>query len=310
MTGPGASTDGVAFYCVASARYFPGAVAMINSLRLIGHREPIHVLGWGLTPAQAELLSQQATVVQAPPGREPFTLKPFLPLRDPTDVMVLIDTDMIVTRPLDPLIEAASRGSVVAFRDHADRFRPEWGPMLDLEPLRRQPYLCSGLVAMGRSSGEGVLRAIEDLQARVDYERSYFGRHDTSYPLLYADQDVLNAILASQVESERIVALEHRLAPMTPFEGLEVIDSKTLRCEYRDGTQPYLLHHSLAPKPWEAHGGEGPYTGLLRRLLAGPDVALRMPRRAIPSTLRSRRLAGVRRAGAKARERVRFALKP
>ena len=27
-----------AFYCVADERYFLGAVAMINSLRLVGHR--------------------------------------------------------------------------------------------------------------------------------------------------------------------------------------------------------------------------------------------------------------------------------
>ena len=30
-----------AFYTVADARYFLGAVGMINSLRLVGHDEPI-----------------------------------------------------------------------------------------------------------------------------------------------------------------------------------------------------------------------------------------------------------------------------
>ena len=63
----------------------------------------------------------------APAGREPHTLKPALPLARPADVMVLIDADMIVTRTLRPLIEDAAEGRVVAFRNHADRFVPEWG---------------------------------------------------------------------------------------------------------------------------------------------------------------------------------------
>ena len=43
------------FYCVADERYFLGAVGMINSLRLQGHAEPIHVLDCGLRPGQREL---------------------------------------------------------------------------------------------------------------------------------------------------------------------------------------------------------------------------------------------------------------
>ena len=30
-----------AFYCVADERYFLGLVGMLNSLRLLGHREPV-----------------------------------------------------------------------------------------------------------------------------------------------------------------------------------------------------------------------------------------------------------------------------
>ena len=53
--GPGAMTE-VAFYCVAGERYFLGAVALVNSLRLVGHREPVFLLDCGLSdgPARAD----------------------------------------------------------------------------------------------------------------------------------------------------------------------------------------------------------------------------------------------------------------
>ena len=43
-----------AFYCVADARYFLGAVGMINSLRVLGHEETVYVLDCGLTDGQRE----------------------------------------------------------------------------------------------------------------------------------------------------------------------------------------------------------------------------------------------------------------
>ena len=46
-----------AFYCVADERYFLGAVGLINSLRLVGHDEPVYLLDCGLTDAQRELLA-------------------------------------------------------------------------------------------------------------------------------------------------------------------------------------------------------------------------------------------------------------
>ena len=48
-----------AFYCVADSRYFPGAVGLVNSLRLVGHREPILVLDTGLTDAQRPCSSRR-----------------------------------------------------------------------------------------------------------------------------------------------------------------------------------------------------------------------------------------------------------
>ena len=96
-----------AFYCVSSEMFFLGAVALINSLRLVGHREPVFVLDCGLTPTQRELLSADATVVPAPGPTTPFLLKTVAPLRHPAEVMVLIDADIIVTRSLGELIDRA-----------------------------------------------------------------------------------------------------------------------------------------------------------------------------------------------------------
>jgi hypothetical protein len=293
-----------AFYCVSSAAYFLGAVGMINSLRLLGHDEPVFVMDCGLTVRQREVLDPHVNLVPAPEDREPFTLKAVLPLARPAETMVLIDTDVIVTSSLGPLISEASRGRVVAFRNHADRFADEWAEMLDLAPLPRRPYLCSGLVALGRSPGTRVLELLDDRQGRIDYARSYFGAHDPGYPLLYADQDVLNAVLASRVDAERVVALDHRLAPMTPFEGVEVIDERRLHCAYADGTDPYLLHHSLSPKPWQHPSPEGPYTRLLRRALSGPDVEIALPAAELPRRLRAGALRRVE-GQVRARERLR-----
>jgi hypothetical protein len=39
-----ANSPQAAFYCVADERFFLGAVGLINSLRLVGHAEPIYLL--------------------------------------------------------------------------------------------------------------------------------------------------------------------------------------------------------------------------------------------------------------------------
>ena len=69
------ATPNAAFYAVANSRYFLGAVGMLNSLRLLGHREPAYVLDCGLTPQQRELLAPHATLVPAPSDAPPYLLK-------------------------------------------------------------------------------------------------------------------------------------------------------------------------------------------------------------------------------------------
>ena len=73
---------------------------MVNSLRVHGHSDPVYVLDCGLDPDQRDLLAPHATLVPAPSEAPPWLLKTVAPLRHPAEVMVLIDADMIVTRPL------------------------------------------------------------------------------------------------------------------------------------------------------------------------------------------------------------------
>ena len=287
MTSP----EPVAFYCMSSDVYFLGAVGMINSLRLQGHEEPIYLLDLGLTAAQRELLAPEVRFVGAPDDRPPWLLKTVAPLAHPAETMVLIDADMVVTRPLSELIERAREGRVIAFENQVDRFVPEWSELLDLAPVQRRPYVCSGLVLCGGEVGAEVIRLLDDRQRQVEFGRTHFARNDPGYPLLYLDQDVLNAVLQGGVDPGGFDPLSYRLAPMPPFDGLELLDAEALRCAYADGTEPYVVHHILPEKPWLKGLYDGPYVRLLKRLLSGPGLAIRVPPDELPLRVRTGALA-------------------
>jgi hypothetical protein len=295
-----------AFYCVADERYFLGAVGLLNSLRLVGHTEPFHLLDCGLTPAQRELISPHANLVPNRGETPPWLLKTVAPLRHPAEAMVLIDADMVVTRRLDEAIEAAASERVVAVINDRDHFVGEWGELLDLGPVRRQPYVSSGLIFAGEEIGREVLGLMERLQDRVDFDQTFWRRNVPDYPFLYGDQDVLNAILASErVAPERFEALEHRLAPTPPFGSLRVLDEASLRCAYPDGTEPYAVHH-FATKPWLEPTHHGVYSRLLRRALIGPGLEVAVDQAELPLRLREGFLALLDRKRVNASEQFRW----
>jgi hypothetical protein len=293
--GRSAATHDAAFYCVADNRYFLGAVGLINSLRLLGHSEPIYLLDCGLESDQLELLTPHVELVPAPDKSPPWLLKTVAPLAHPAHVMVLLDTDMIVTRKLSDLVGLAAGGRVVAFRDRdEDRYFPEWAE-LGLGSPRRQPYLSSGFVSLGQPLAESILQTLGSAQRHVDFGRTFWRRNVRDYPYLYADQDVLNAILATTVEPERIVALENRLAPNPPFRGVRIVDEGTLQCAHRDGIEPYVLHQFVR-KPWLERMYHGIYPRLLARLLLSDDVEVRVPESEVPRRMRRGPIASAERA--------------
>jgi hypothetical protein len=287
-----------AFYCVSSGLFFLGAVAMVNSLRLLGHSEPIFVLDCGLSAAQRDFLSAEATVVAAPKSTTPFLLKTVAPLRHPAEVMVLIDADIIVTRSLEHLIHHARQGRIVAVEHGQDRYFPEWGDLIG-RTARHRRYVSSSLVLLGGPVGSNVIQNMDRVQRRIDLERTpysgsvpdfaslggSFPDTDPRHPFYFADQDVLNAILATQVDAEQVEVLDRRAEAITPFTGLRLIDEKTLRCTFEDGTEPFAVHHFMPTKPWLEPTIPGVYSRLLTRLLYGPDVALHVPHSELPDHL-------------------------
>ena len=295
----------VAFYCLADERYFVGAAGLVNSLRLVGHTEPIFLLDCGLAPAQRALLEPHVDLIPGPSDIPPYLLKTWAPLARSAEVMVVIDCDMIVTRPLTDPIAAASPGRVVGVDNAMNRSLPEWGQLLDLGPVHRQPSVTSALVVLGGSSGEEVLRLWDDRQRHVDFELGWFRKRDLDYPFLLLEEDVLNAVLSTRLEPDDLMILENRLAPVPPFGGLEVLDVAALRCAYADGTEPYAVHQYRC-KPWLEPAYDGVYSRLLRRLLAGPGVAVRVPREDIPLRLRTGPLSYLERQRVNAREQVRW----
>ena len=274
-----------AFYCVADARYFPGLVAMVNSLRLQGHDEAIYVLDCGLTEAQRIQVGAEATIVERPDDTAPWMQKTYAPLHYPARVMVLIDADIIATRALTEPIALAGADRIVAFRNDHQLHFSAWGDLLDLGPTRPGPYVSSGLVAIAGEPGLELLRLWEDRKSRVDPARSYFGANEPGFEFPYLDQDVLNAILRTRVEPERLVVLDHRLAANPPFDGLRISDLPRARCRYDDGLEPFVLHH-FDRKPWQSRLRSNVYTRLLTRLLLSDDVAIRLDPAQLPRRLR------------------------
>ena len=280
---------------------------MLNSLRLLGHAEPLYVMDCGLTTRQRDMLAPHASVVTAPRQAPPYLSKTILPLQHPAEVVVLIDADVIVTRALTKLIDQARGGKVIAFRTIYDRFFPEWGDLLGLGPARRQPYVCSAVVFLGGQEGHEVLRLMDEGQAqvppptRLPPDPSRFFSTVAHSPLQLADQDVLNAVLSTRPEPERFVALEHGLAPEPPFAGLRPVGEDGIRYAAGDGTEPYLLHH-LGAKPWLVPMRDSPYSRLLSRMLLEQGLEVGVPEGDVPVRLRRGPRAAVSRALASLRD--------
>jgi hypothetical protein len=292
-TPGGVDVPPCAFYTVADRRHFIGAVALLNSLRLAGHAEPVFLVDAGLTGPQRGMLAEHVSLLSAPVGMPPVYMAPLGPLARPADVAVIIDADIIVLRLLTPLVESAAHGRVVAFVNdppNHERFFPDWAARLGLGSLRRRPYLNAGLFVVPRPLADRLLGLWLACQEKIDYGRTRYGAADMSDPFYFADQDVVNALLSAELRDDEIACLEHRWAPHTPLRGIRIVDERELICEYPDGSRPYLLHHTLA-KPWLQATEPNVYSRLLPRLLFASDVTVKLSPADVPLRLRPGRLA-------------------
>jgi hypothetical protein len=291
----------VTFYTIANARYFPGLAALLNTLRLNGHEEELVVLDEGLTPGQRQRLAPHATLVELPRERlsHPALLKPYPAELSPSGVVVLIDSDMIVTRPLTGPLAAAGDGRIAVYSDHessASRWFAEWEREFDLAaPPRRQRYVNAGFVAFSQERWPEFLARWRRACELVPLER--YGELPRFVPrrtvlegesLWAGDQDALNAILMSEIPEDAI-ALQPAHEQPDWLAEVELEDAQTLTCRYRGG-ETAILHFSLAPKPWEPTGwrrvSRNAYIELFPRVVLADDVALRLEPAELPPWLR------------------------
>lgn len=321
MASPSAE---VTYLTIADERFFVGAVALVNSLRLTGHHERIVVLDAGLTPGQRAILERECELREPPLAREGVFvvfLKTVVHLLGLTGTVVLVDSDVIVTRNLGPVVAAAQAGRIVLVADQfPDRYFPEWEEILGLErPPRRDPHLGAGFIALDLDQWPDFMPRWLELCGRVPPNRAdlpFDLPRDVvrANPFAFPEQDVLNALLASEVEPDRIEVFPLDVFPGPPHnDALRIVDRQSLRCAYGEH-EPFLLHYWNHPKVWLPGARAGlaldAYVELMARLLTADDVPLRLPARSLPVWLRDGvRGRLVRRTPRRIRRTIRGALR-
>jgi len=286
----------LAFYCVCDRNHFLGLVGLINSLRIVGHNEPVYVLDCGLTEAQREVIEENAVVVTMAPDTSPVMLKHVLPISRPAEVMVLVDVDVIFTRRLSEIVEQARQlqKPVLFLNDVTDRFHPAWESLGFGAPVPH-PYFNSGMLILPAAPARAFLKLFEQGQRRLDaglVAPAYAGTQASvrgqmprpEDPFYFPDQDVLNAMIGTAIQLGSVSVAAEGAVSYWPFPGVRVTDTDRLECRYQDGSQPFILHHILT-KPWNGVVAPSVYTKLLTRLLCGPDLRIRVTT-SLPMALR------------------------
>jgi hypothetical protein len=287
--------DPVRFFTISDARHYPGLVALVNSLRLQGHGEPITVLDLGLHDAQREALGAECDLVTPPPHspRHPWLLEPQACMLRDAEIVVYVDADVIVTDPLGSIIDAARDGRICVFTDiPPTRWFAEWEQIFDLaQPPRRQPYVNAGFLAFSSTAFPDLLPRWFECCDRLVAQPTYLDTGSLDSPTALSSQDALNAILMSEVAPDRIAFQRAEAEAQGPDQlaRTRVVDLDRLSCRIDDHPTT-LLHAWGSPKPWEPAAAQGlrrsAYLRCLRRLLSADDVAVPVPPPSVPMWLR------------------------
>jgi hypothetical protein len=274
---------------------------MLNSLRLTGNEGELLVVDLGLRDEQRERLRGLATVASLDsPPEHPVLAKITADLFR-SGVVVVIDSDVIVLRALNDLVESARAGKIVVFPDHwitKDRFFPEWESAYELaSPLRPRRYVGSGCLAVSIDHRPEFFDRWRRACRRISPDAiamPEFGGH-VGGPFELPDQDALNALLMSEVPDEAQCVVPSDSQNVLAPDGLrevEILDVKSLHTRYR-GEAPALLHYGMSPKAWERDGwrrvrSDDAYLKLFPRLAFAPDVPVRLRESEVPIWLRPR----------------------
>jgi hypothetical protein len=280
-----------AFFTVCSSRYFPGLIALLNSLRLTGHSGPLFVLDVDLRPEQRMRLEGHCTLVRldTEEGINPLLLKGYPEAIEVDDVAVIIDNDVIVTGSLMPAVELAQAGQICVYADaDDDRWFSEWQHLFSLSaPPRRQTYVNSGFIVFSTRHWPTLLGRWRELSEAIPTRATRAGGAEKGTPFWDGDQDALNALLMSEISAEAIHLLPRDEAPTHPRDRAVVTiqDERGLICTCR-GTRTVMLHAAGDPKPWQVRRSaltrDDCFARLLPRVLFADDVTLRASKRDVP----------------------------
>jgi hypothetical protein len=295
----------LAFYCTADTGHFLGLVALVNSLRLLGHDEQIYVLDCGFDEWQRQLLERETLVVAAAPETTAMMSKTVLPRAHPAEVMVVVDVDVIFTRRIDELVDQAGRTAkpVLFLNDRTDRFYPDWWKLGYGEPVPH-PYLASGQFVLPAGTGLPFLDIYAEALLRRLEDPALEGNGRPEDPFFYPDMDVLNALVGPALPLDSFVLADESTVAYWPFTNVRVLDETTLAVEGPGGVRPILLHHILA-KPWITAVASTAYSHLMVRLLSRDDVAIHVPPNLVPRHLRQGLSAALARVLVDGRARLR-----
>jgi hypothetical protein len=287
----------VRFFTQADSRFFVAAVAMLESLERSGNRGRAYVLDVGLSIGERERLAALADILTLPTeadGLHPMQMKATADLFWSSGIVVLLDSDMIVTAPLDDMVEQARAGRIAVHPDHditKGRQFPEWQTTFELAaPLRPQAYVNCVPMAISLDRWSSFFRRWRDACLRVPADWPTQGFNG---PFGLPAQDAMNAVLMSEIPEEAIwVGAAERTVHADGLPHVEIVDPSTLDCRYR-GARPVVLHYGLNPKAWERSGwrrirAADSYVRLLRHLLFERDAPIAIRSSEVPVWLRPR----------------------
>lgn len=282
------------FYTITDDRFAPGTAALINSLRLHGHNERFVILDVGLRKDQRALFKRVAHLIpwDRKLATNPTLFKPFAHMDRPDGIVVIIDSDQVVTARLDEAIDAARDGAICAYPDpESGRWDAQWHEIFGLRgPLRHGVYVNAGFIAVSTRHWPDFLRRWWELCEQIWHVPTLYEPGEVG-PASQADQDALNALLLSEVPDGAVHLLDVDRAPAAGAlaDGVEVVELAIPRGRYR-GKGTALLHNAGKAKPWVR--ADWPfvrrtaYVRLLRRLLVGADLSIRLHQRDLPPWLR------------------------
>jgi hypothetical protein len=242
----------------------------------------VAVVDLGLTARQRAEVGAECELVPAAEGSHPWLLTPAALRTQPPGLAVYLDADVIVTGRLDAVIERARDGRICAFPDRLDRrWFAEWESELALpRPPRHQTYVNAGFLALDTDVFAAFLERWADACEHISRDRFSVSSPDLRSPFALPDQDVMNALLMTELAPDDLDVQPPDTAAQGPWElsTTQVTDLRTLACT-RDG-RPVTLLHAFGPvKPWQETARRWlPRTAYLicmRRLLTGDDLAIR-----------------------------------